>query len=573
MYCVAPRSIGPIRAECARIAKPGLSLHRPSYVRLTSPAVCRTFERKTSQINSPSQADTTIGVAASVLSHQEKETTKPMSVAEQPVDATEGSELVRLAARRVDQYVRDRWHLDEVLGVGGTAAVYAATHRNGKRVALKMLHPHLSASLETRQRFLDEGYVANRVKHPGAVSVIDDDTTEQGEVFLVMDLLEGDNLERHVAEKGPLAPERVLVIIDELLDVLAAAHDEGIVHRDVKPDNIFLSSDGQVRLLDFGIARVTARWRTHTTQSGTMLGTPAFMPPEQARGRWEQLDGRTDLWAVGATMFVLLSGRHVHQAETVNEELLSAMTLPAPSLAWFASHLPKPLIELVDKALAFEREDRWSCAREMQSAVRRVAALLASGADSARKKDDALVAPASPTLVTPSLAPAASSTPPLRPRPRRRSLFVALGAAASVLVLGITRELAQRRPMMIASSALETVTPTPHQVAPEAMGIIPPSVTEGNHETTVTPAPPTTTSITEEARVVLPVASPRPASRMAKPAVDKVRAQVSARSSDETRTVLSDRNPSATLPRDLSASPPPQPVAPPPPVDPLDRRK
>ena len=98
---------------------------------------------------------------------------------------------------------------------------------------------------------------------------------------------------------------RVLTIADAILDVLAAAHDQGIVHRDVKPDNIFITRDGTIRLLDFGIARVTMPGRTHTTDSGVTLGTPVFMPPEQARGQWDQLDGRTDLWAVGATMFLL----------------------------------------------------------------------------------------------------------------------------------------------------------------------------------------------------------------------------------------------------------------------------
>jgi eukaryotic-like serine/threonine-protein kinase len=436
-----------------------------------------------------------------------------------------------------------------------------------------MLHPHLSASPETRLRFLDEGYVANRIKHPGAVSVIDDDTTEQGEVFLVMDLLDGESLARHVTEKGPLAPERVLVIIDKLLDVLAAAHDEGIVHRDVKPDNVFLCRDGQIRLLDFGIARMTARWRTHTTQSGTTLGTPPFMPPEQARGRWEQLDGRTDLWAVGATMFVLLSGRHVHEAETVNEELLSAMTVPAPTLASVASHLPKPLIELVDKALAFEREDRWSSAREMQTAVRRVEALLASGADSARKADAAFVAPASPTLITPSLAPAASSTRPPPFRAGRRSLFVALGAAASVLALGITRELAQRRPAMSAALVLETPKPAWHQAGAETTGIVAPSATHEMGEANVAPRPAATASIAAEAEVAPAVGSTRPALRMTKPAVDKPRGQAIARSSDEPRTFVSDRNVSAGASRDVAAPPPREPIVVPPTVDPLDRRK
>ena len=285
-------------------------------------------------------------------------------------------EPTRRAERRLGQLVRERWRLDAVLGVGGMAAVYAATHRNGKRVALKMLHAELSAIPEMKQRFVDEGYAANRVEHPGAVSVIDDDVGEDGAVFFVMDLLEGETLEQRT-EAGKLTPEDVLVVMDALLDVLAAAHDRGVVHRDVKPDNIFITRDGSIKLLDFGIAYVMGRGRAHATSSETTMGTPAFMPPEQAWGRQEQLDGRTDLWAVGATMFVQLSGHHVHEADTIDQELLSAMTEVAPSLGDFAPHLPKPLVALVDRALAFERADRWSNAREMQAEVRRVRELLA----------------------------------------------------------------------------------------------------------------------------------------------------------------------------------------------------
>jgi serine/threonine-protein kinase len=286
-------------------------------------------------------------------------------------------ESTERAERRIGQLVRDRWRLDAVLGVGGMASVYAATHRNGKRVALKMLHAELSASPEMRQRFIDEGYAANRVEHPGAVSVIDDDVSEDGAVFLVMDLLEGETLEERSADRG-LTVDDVLVVADAVLDILAAAHDKGIIHRDVKPANIFITRDGNIKLLDFGIAHVMGTGPAHPTLTGAVMGTPAFMPPEQAGGRWEEFDGRTDLWAVGATMFVELCGSPVHEAKTISDELRIAMTQVAPSLGSFARALPKPLVELVDRALAFERANRWPSAREMQAEVRRVAAVLAS---------------------------------------------------------------------------------------------------------------------------------------------------------------------------------------------------
>jgi serine/threonine-protein kinase len=283
-------------------------------------------------------------------------------------------EQLRRAQERIGHVLRDRWRLDALLGIGGMAAVYAATHRNGKRVALKMLHPELSTVPQLRQRFIDEGYVANRLDHPGAISVLDDEVAEDGAVYLVMDLLQGETLEQRQRRVITLHAVDVLKIADELLDVLAVAHEKGIVHRDVKPDNVFLTEDGAVRLLDFGIARVSDPGRPHTTLLGETMGTPAFMPPEQARGRWDEIDGRTDLWAVGATMFFALCGRPVHRGETANEQLLAAMTEQASSLNDMVPGLPSRLVDVVDRALAFEKTDRWPDARAMQAKVRELLA-------------------------------------------------------------------------------------------------------------------------------------------------------------------------------------------------------
>jgi serine/threonine-protein kinase len=163
----------------------------------------------------------------------------------------------------------------------------------------------------------------------------------------------------------------VLDITSQLLEVLVQAHSRGIVHRDIKPENVFLTNEGRVKLLDFGIARVEASARTHATEAGTTLGTPAFMPPEQALGRWAELDGRSDLWSLGATMYLLLSGTPVREVGSVTEQLLGAMTRPVPSLgdvAW----LPRSVVAVVDRALAFDRDDRFPDAHAMQLAVRAV---------------------------------------------------------------------------------------------------------------------------------------------------------------------------------------------------------
>jgi serine/threonine-protein kinase len=279
--------------------------------------------------------------------------------------------LDQSAEQRVGTVLNQKWHLDTLIGVGGMAAVYAATHRNGKRVAVKVLHSAHAANVDVRGRFLREGYAANRVQHDGAVSVLDDDTTDDGTAFLVMELLEGESLEATRLHRGGRLPESdVLAVADQVLDVLGAAHERGIVHRDIKPENVFVTRAGTVKVLDFGIARVRElSARSHATKDG-LLGTPAFMPPEQARGRWEQVDATADVWAAGAMMFTLLCGRTVHEAETVNELLLAAMTHRAPPIR---SVLPELLLATawaVDRALAFEKSDRWSNARHMQQAVR-----------------------------------------------------------------------------------------------------------------------------------------------------------------------------------------------------------
>jgi serine/threonine-protein kinase len=287
-------------------------------------------------------------------------------------------ELTARATRLVGRVLRGKWRLDALIGVGGMAAVFAATHRNGKRVAVKLLHPEKSFEEETRTRFLREGYVANKVGHPGIVSVLDDDVTEEGLAFLVMDLLEGETLKARWRAMGKRMPvEDTLRVAYALLDVLAAAHDNAIVHRDLKPDNVFLTTDGKVKILDFGIARLReAADAVDATRSTSMLGTPAFMAPEQARSRWDWVDARTDLWAVGATMFTMLTGEFVHEAPTVTEILVAAATQRPRPLRSVAPEVPENVAAIVDRALAFEQSQRWQDARSMQAAI---GALLAVG--------------------------------------------------------------------------------------------------------------------------------------------------------------------------------------------------
>jgi eukaryotic-like serine/threonine-protein kinase len=331
-------------------------------------------------------------------------------------------ELTRRARARVGSVLKGKWTIDQLIGIGGMAAVYAATHRNKKRVAIKMLHTELSVDRDIRARFLREGYVANSVEHPGTVHVDDDDVADDGAAFLVMELLEGESVEaRRDRKGGRLAPEQVVSIAHQLLEVLVAAHDKGIVHRDLKPENLFVNRDGRVKVLDFGIARVRElREKSSATRTGSLMGTPAFMAPEQARGRWELVDARTDLWAAGATMFTLLTGRYVHEAETPNEALALAITQRSRPIASLIPEIHPALAEVVDKALAYDQSDRYPDAHAMQEALRAASAKLS--------EPDALAGP--PALSVPDAAPA----PIAPPQPSEPSGMLSPGASATAQV-------------------------------------------------------------------------------------------------------------------------------------------
>jgi eukaryotic-like serine/threonine-protein kinase len=277
------------------------------------------------------------------------------------------------AELRLGKLLKGKWTLDTLLGVGGMAAVYSATHRNKSRVAIKILHQDLAAEPSVRARFHHEGYAANAVGHPGVVRVLDDDESDDGLVFLVMELLEGETYDRIALRRGgKLVPEDVLSAAHGVLDVLVAAHEKRILHRDLKPENIFLTNGGAIKVLDFGLARVlesAIQQGRLVTSFGTTMGTPGFMSPEQARGEWEHVDATSDLWSLAATMFTLLTGRLVHDANNLPGSLIMAATRPAVSLGVVAPRMHRRIIEIVDRGLAFDKPNRFHDALAMRAAV------------------------------------------------------------------------------------------------------------------------------------------------------------------------------------------------------------
>ena len=305
---------------------------------------------------------------------------------------------------RVGSIIKGKWTIEGLLGVGGMAAVYAASHRNGQRAALKILHADFAREKTICERFLREAYVSNKVNHSATVQVLDDDQTEQGEPFLIMELLLGETVRDAWKKCGRTMPiGRVLQICERVVDCLASCHAINVIHRDLKPANIFITQEGEIKVLDFGVAQMRDA-TSERTATGTALGTPAYMSPEQAMGLVDQLDGRADLFSVGAMMHALITGHRINNGRTEQEALVMAATKPVPSVARLAPHLPIEMIKVIDKALAWDRRNRFQDAREMQRGLIELMPSQNVGALEA-------LPPPRPLEVVPNL-PAAPAPPP-----------------------------------------------------------------------------------------------------------------------------------------------------------------
>ena len=285
------------------------------------------------------------------------------------------------AAERIGTSVAGKWYIERLLGVGGMAAVYLVRAANGSRGALKLLHPEINAIAELRKRFFREGSIAKALgdEHgaDGFVRVIETGEAEDGTAYLVMEALEGESLYDRIARQGTMPAADVLSLTEQALDVLVIAHARGIVHRDLKPENLHVVPPLQLKVLDFGIARVLdplpggIQMADKTaTRTGVIMGTAAYMAPEQATGLVNEIDARTDLYSLGATMFRLLAGRTVHGALSGNQEVIAAATEQAPPIAKYAFGVPPDLAAVVDRALAFLKPHRYPDAETMRRDVR-----------------------------------------------------------------------------------------------------------------------------------------------------------------------------------------------------------
>ncbi len=325
------------------------------------------------------------------------------------------------AGRNVSHY-----EVGELLGSGSMGEVHRATDlRLGRRVALKFLRPMADAAL--RRRILREAQAASSLDHPNICTIFEVD--EAGEdLFIAMALYEGETLDRVIA-RGPLAPERALGIAAQAARGLAAAHEELIVHRDVKPANLMLTRGDTVKILDFGIARILGDPRA--TDHGSVVGTPAYMSPEQLRD--EPLDQRTDIWSLGAVLYEMLTGEPPFPGDNVAAVVASILSAPPPRASDARPGIPNRVDEILAKALVKDRRLRYERMEDMARDLLDLRSALDSGAITLRR-------PAAAALQSIAVLPFVDMSP------RRDQGFLCDGIAEEIL-----RELARIPDLYVAS--------------------------------------------------------------------------------------------------------------------------
>ncbi len=267
-----------------------------------------------------------------------------------------------------------KYRIVDVIGQGGMGTVYEAEHGAiGRHVAVKVLRPENAQKSDAIERMRHEARVVGQIGHPNICQVFDIGKLDDGTPYLVMERLRGETLARRLETRGPVPAAEVVEIAVQVLAALEAAHRKGVIHRDLKPDNIFLAeraSGAVAKVLDFGISKATSLEDKphHLTRTGMVMGTPYYMAPEQALGE-RDLDGRLDVWGMGVVLYEALSGRRPFVAKNYNALLVQILTAEAEPLEKVARGLPQGLAAVVHRALAKKREQRFASARELGEAL------------------------------------------------------------------------------------------------------------------------------------------------------------------------------------------------------------
>jgi serine/threonine-protein kinase len=262
------------------------------------------------------------------------------------------------------------------LGEGGMGSVFLAEHPViGRKAALKVIHPQHARNPEVVARFINEAAAINRVGHPHIVEVTDFGRTPGGDFYFAMEYLEGRALSEVIAREAPFAPERASAIAIQIADALGASHASGVIHRDVKPENVFLVRRGDdpafVKVLDFGLAKLVhpAAGRPHATRTGIIMGTPYYMSPEQCEARSE-IDHRADIYSLGIVLFEMLTGHLPFGGTAAGEILIKHLTMQAPLARGLVPGLPETFDTILHRALAKRPADRFASMELFREALR-----------------------------------------------------------------------------------------------------------------------------------------------------------------------------------------------------------
>ncbi|NJL14774.1 MAG: serine/threonine protein kinase [Microscillaceae bacterium] len=324
------------------------------------------------------------------------------------------------------------YKVESRLGEGGIGAVYLATHTQlGRPVAIKVLHPELSSNPEIRERFRQEATTLSALQHINIITLYDYLEEERG-LFLILEYAPGQSLDTFITQvSGPIPEEKTLYFFGQMLDGLAYAHQKGVVHRDIKPSNFIVTPQSEIKILDFGIAKILKEGQAKFTKTGTQLGTVLYMSPEQVQGK--TVDKRTDIYSLGITLFEMLTGRCPYDGNALTEFQVYEKILnePLPRMQDFYPRIGTHLQALVDKATAKRPEDRFQSCEEFKSALLSLKGVSPSMPQVAQTLfPTATTPPAPPTKPTPAKAKTGSEAE----RRRHRNNLV-LYSMLSVLLL------------------------------------------------------------------------------------------------------------------------------------------
>jgi len=294
-----------------------------------------------------------------------------------PLAALEGADIDPL----VGSLIGETYQIVRVVGEGGMGRVYEARHLRLKerRFAVKCLHADLARNAEMAARFLREAESASSIKHPNVVDVFDVHHLSDGTPYLVGEFLEGEELAEYVKHRGPLEPRMAGRVGRQVCNALAAAHERGIVHRDMKPENIFVlapsiaavergeSRSLNVKVLDFGISKAGPGDTSHLTRTGVIMGTPSYMAPEQARGR--AVDHRADVYSVGACLYFMVTGRRPFDSDDPTSTLSMVLTEDPVRPREIDQRIPEMLELIIQRAMAKDANDRYATMADLEKAL------------------------------------------------------------------------------------------------------------------------------------------------------------------------------------------------------------